>query len=312
MADRTGYPLLVKAVGGGGGRGIKRVDDEGQLDSMLELAMAEADAAFGDPRIYLERYIASGRHIEVQVIGDGEHMIHLGDRDCSVQRRFQKLFEEAPAPLLPDHVRNALRSLAVALTQRLHYRGLATVEFLFDSRSEEFYFLEVNARIQVEHPVTEMVTGLDLVAEQISIAEGHPLRLTQNDVRIQGHAFECRINAEDWKANFRPTPGTIGSAVFPIGEQVRVDTYVQSGTVIPPYYDSLLAKLVVHGVDRPDALDRMRSALGRSDITGVATTLDLHRTLLADPELAAGGVDTMFFTRFLETHRAPSNLVVGA
>jgi acetyl-CoA carboxylase, biotin carboxylase subunit len=300
VADRIGFPLLVKAVGGGGGRGMKLVTAEPDLSPTLAMATAEARAAFGDSRLYLERYVGSGRHIEVQILGDGKRVIHLGDRDCSVQRRYQKLFEEAPAPLLPENVRTGLRSAATALARALRYRGLGTVEFLYDRARAEFYFLEMNARIQVEHPVTEMVTGLDLVAEQIEVAQGRALRLSQHDISISGHALECRINAEDWLAGFQPQPGRIGAAVFPVGDGVRVDTHIQTGAVIPPYYDSLLAKLIVHGVDRDDAVERMRHALQRTRIEGIATTLDMHRALLADPELGAGGVDTMFFARFLD------------
>jgi acetyl-CoA carboxylase, biotin carboxylase subunit len=303
VAGRIGFPLLVKAVGGGGGRGMKLVAAEPDLSPTLAMATAEAQAAFGDPRVYLERYVGSGRHIEVQILGDGERVVHLGDRDCSVQRRYQKLFEEAPAPLLPEPVRAGLRSAATALAGALRYRGLGTVEFLYDPARAEFYFLEMNARIQVEHPVTEMVTGLDLVAEQIAVAQGRPLRLSQDDIVIGGHALECRINAEDWLAGFRPDPGRVDAAIFPVGDGVRVDTHIQSGSVVPPYYDSLLAKLVVHGVDRDDAVERLRQALRRTRIEGIATTLDLHRALLADPELCAGGVDTMFFARFLDRSR---------
>ncbi|HWL98402.1 MAG TPA: biotin carboxylase N-terminal domain-containing protein [Nocardioidaceae bacterium] len=302
VARRIGFPLLVKAVGGGGGRGMKRVDAEAELHSTLDLAMAEAEAAFGDARVYLERYVTSGRHVEVQVIGDGENVVHLGDRDCSVQRRFQKLFEEAPAPSLTDEVRLAMHDAAVALARSLRYRGLGTVEFLFDTDRVEFYFLEMNARIQVEHPVTEMITGLDLVAEQIAVAEGRSLRLTQNDIAFRGHALECRINAEEWRRDFRPSPGTVEAAVFPVSDGVRVDTHVQAGSVIPPYYDSLIAKVVVHASSRRDAVHRMRGALGGCSIQGVSTTLDVHQMLLEDDELAAGGVDTLFFERFLESH----------
>ena len=312
VAERVGYPLLVKAVGGGGGRGMKRVDAQEDLQRNLELAMAEADAAFGDPRVYIERYVVSGRHIEVQVLGDGDRVIHLGDRDCSVQRRYQKLFEEAPAPHLDDDIRSSLRAAATALASQLRYRGLGTVEFLFDCARREYYFLEMNARIQVEHPVTEMVTGLDLVAEQIRVAEGHPLRLTQDDISVTGHALECRVNAEDWQADFRPSPGTVTAAVFPVGDHLRVDTHIQSEAAVPPYYDSLLAKVIVHGSNRDEAMARMTHALRRCRIEGVATTLDLHRRLVEDDEMCAGGVDTMFFTRFLARQETLSDATVGA
>ncbi|WP_138759262.1 acetyl-CoA carboxylase biotin carboxylase subunit [Modestobacter altitudinis] len=303
VAAEVGYPLLVKAVGGGGGRGMKRVDSADQLAHTLDLATSEAAAAFGDPRVYLERYVSSGRHVEVQVLGDGTRAVALGDRDCSVQRRYQKLFEEAPAPLLPDSVRAEMAAAALALALHLQYRGLGTVELLYDRERETFYFLEMNARIQVEHPVTEMVTGLDLVAEQLAVAEGLPLRIRQQDVVLTGHAVECRINAEDWAHGFRPSPGRIDRVVLPVGEGLRVDTHVQGGSVVPPYYDSLLGKLIVHGVDRADALTRARAALDLLRIEGVTTTVPVHQALLADAEFAAGGVDTAFFERFLQTHQ---------
>jgi acetyl-CoA carboxylase, biotin carboxylase subunit len=299
VALEVGYPLLVKAVGGGGGRGMKLVRDADELAHTLDLAISEAAAAFGDPRVYLERFVASGRHVEVQVLGDGTRAVALGDRDCSVQRRYQKLFEEAPAPLLSDRIRAEMAAAAIALATHLHYRGLGTVELLYDRERDTFSFLEMNARIQVEHPVTEMVTGIDLVAEQLAVAEGLPLRLHQEDVTLTGHAVECRINAEDWAHDFRPSPGRIERVVLPVGDGIRVDTHVQGGSVVPPYYDSLLAKLIVHGVDRADALARTRAALNLLRIDGVTTTVPVHQALLADPEFAAGGVDTAFFERFL-------------
>ena len=303
VAAEIGYPLLVKAVGGGGGRGMQRVDSADELARTLDLAVSEAAAAFGDPRVYLERFVSSGRHVEVQVLGDGTSAVAVGDRDCSVQRRYQKLFEEAPAPFLPDAVRAEMSAAALALAVHLRYRGLGTVELLYDRDRATFYFLEMNARIQVEHPVTEMVTGLDLVAEQLAVAEGLPLRIRQEDVVLTGHAVECRINAEDWAHGFRPSPGRIDRVVLPVGDGLRVDTHVQGGSVVPPHYDSLLAKLVVHGVDRADALARARAALDLLHIDGVTTTVPVHQALLADAEFAAGGVDTAFFERFLQTHR---------
>jgi acetyl-CoA carboxylase, biotin carboxylase subunit len=303
VAARIGYPLLVKAVGGGGGRGMKLVHAADELAHTLDLAVSEAGAAFGDPRVYLERFVASGRHVEVQVLGDGTRAVALGDRDCSVQRRYQKLFEEAPAPLLPDRTRAEMAAAALALATHLRYRGLGTVELLHDRERDTFHFLEMNARIQVEHPVTEMVTGLDLVAEQLAVAEGLPLRLRQEDIALTGHAVECRINAEDWAHGFRPAPGRIDRVVLPVGDGIRVDTHVQGGSAVPPYYDSLLAKLVVHGVDRADAIARTRTALDLLRIEGVPTTVPVHRALLADHELATGGVDTAYFERFLATHQ---------
>jgi len=300
VAAEVGYPLLVKAVGGGGGRGMKLVAGPGDLARTLDLAVSEAAAAFGDPRVYLERFVSSGRHVELQILGDGSRAVALGDRDCSVQRRYQKLFEEAPAPLLSDALRAEMTAAALALAGHLRYRGLGTVELLVDRARGTFYFLEMNARIQVEHPVTEMVTGLDLVAEQIAVAEGLPLRIRQEDVVLTGHAVECRINAEDWTTGFRPSPGRIDRVVLPVGEGLRVDTHVQGGSDVPPHYDSLLAKLIVHGTDRDDAVARARAALDLLRIEGVATTVPVHQALLADPEFAAGGVDTTFFERFLD------------
>jgi acetyl-CoA carboxylase, biotin carboxylase subunit len=303
VAAAVGYPLLVKAVGGGGGRGMKLVRAADELAHTLDLAISEAAAAFGDPRVYLERFVASGRHVEVQVLGDGTRAVALGDRDCSVQRRYQKLFEEAPAPLLSDRIRAEMAAAAMALATHLRYRGLGTVEMLYDRERDTFSFLEMNARIQVEHPVTEMVTGIDLVAEQLAVAEGLPLRLSQEDIVHTGHAVECRINAEDWTHDFRPSPGRIERVVLPVGDGIRVDTHVQGGSVVPPFYDSLLAKLIVHGVDRADALARTRAALDLLRIDGVTTTVPVHQALLTDPEFAAGGVDTAFFERFLGTRR---------
>jgi acetyl-CoA carboxylase biotin carboxylase subunit len=303
VAADVGFPLLVKAVGGGGGRGMKLVRDPADLAHTLDLAISEAAAAFGDPRVYIERFVASGRHVEVQVLGDGTRAVALGDRDCSVQRRYQKLFEEAPAPLISEGLRAAMADAALRLAAHLGYRGLGTVELLVDRERDAFYFLEMNARIQVEHPVTEMVTGLDLVAEQLAVAEGLPLRIRQEDVVLTGHAVECRINAEDWAAGFRPSPGRIDRVVLPVGDGLRVDTHVQGGSVVPPYYDSLLAKLIVHGTDRDDALARARAALDLLRIEGITTTVPVHQALLADPEFSAGGVDTAFFERFLDTHQ---------
>ena len=300
-ADEIGWPVLVKAVGGGGGRGLQRVPGPRDLAAAIELAMAEADAAFGDRRVYLERLVPAGRHVEVQILGDGERVIHLGERDCSVQRRYQKLVEEAPAPGLGDAVRTGLRAAAVALGEHLKYRGLGTVEFLVDGA--EYYFLEVNARIQVEHPVTEAIYGVDLVAEQIALAEGRPVRPWLVTATPAGHAIECRINAEDWTRDFRPSPGTVTEAVFPAGDGIRVDTHVQAGTRIPPYYDSLLAKLIVHGADRNEALRRLRRALARCRIGGVPTNLPMYAELVTRPEFVRGGVNTGWLPGLLDRDR---------
>jgi acetyl-CoA carboxylase biotin carboxylase subunit len=264
-------------------------------------ASAEAEAAFGDARVYLERYVRSGRHIEVQVLGDGEgRVIHLGERDCSVQRRYQKLVEETPAPHLPPATRAAMHEGATRFAARLSYRGAGTVEFLYDVPRDAFYFLEMNARIQVEHPVTEAVTGTDLIAEQIAIAEGRGLRLAQADVVCDGAAIECRINAEDPGRDFAPSPGTVSAVHWPTGEGIRVDTHIVDGAMIPPFYDSMIAKVIAHGPDRRTALARLRTALDDVRIAGVATNLAFQQAVLADSDFAAGGVDTGFLARFLD------------
>jgi acetyl-CoA carboxylase, biotin carboxylase subunit len=297
-AREIGAPLLVKAVGGGGGRGMKRVDRLQDLPAALELAAAEAQAAFGDARVFLESFVPRARHVEVQILGDGlGGAVHLGERDCSVQRRYQKLLEESPAVRLSEDCRRGLHEAAVRFAQGLCYRGAGTVEFLVDQARDAFYFLEMNARIQVEHPVTEAVTGLDLVAEQIAIASGAGLSIDQSAVRIQGHAIECRINAEDPAKDFAPSPGVVHEVIWPGGEGIRVDTHIASGSSVPPYYDSLLGKIIAHGADRESALRRLKGAVGAVRIVGVQTNLSFHATMLADPEFQAGGVDTGYVER---------------
>ena len=301
LGREIGPPLLIKAVGGGGGRGMKRVDKLEDMADAMNLAASEAGAAFGDSRVYLERFVARGRHVEVQILGDGRgNVLHLGERDCSVQRRYQKLIEETPAPGLPPEFRARIHAAAVKYAERLSYRGAGTVEFLVDLERDAFYFLEMNARIQVEHPVTEAVTGIDLVAEQIAVAEGHGLRLEQEEIRRDGCAIECRINAEDPARDFHPSPGTVRSAVWPSGDGVRVDTHIFSGARVPPFYDSLMAKIIVHAANRPSALKRMREALAATHVDGVATNLSFDAEVLADAEFERGGVDTGFLPRFLE------------
>jgi len=279
----------------------------------MALATREASAAFGDVRVYLERFIENGRHIEVQILGDGKGgVIHLGERDCSVQRRYQKLIEETPAPLLPHELRDQIHAAAVRFTERLSYRSVGTVEFLLDPERDTFYFLEMNARIQVEHPVTEVVTGVDLVAEQIGVAEGRGMSLKQSEVRWEGCAMECRINAEDPGNDFRPAPGRVRTAIWPFGEGVRVDTHIVSGASIPPFYDSLLAKIIAHGPDRPAVLERLRSAISQTRIEGVATNLSFHAAVLADPEFARGGVDTSYVPRLFERRRLAQESITHA
>lgn len=295
IAEKTGYPLLIKAVSGGGGRGMKRVDRPEDLKSQIGLAMSEAEAAFGDARVYVERFIASGRHVEVQVIGDGTRAIHLGTRDCSIQRRFQKLVEEAPAPNIPDAKHRAIENAAVKLAEHLNYKGAGTAEFLVDAETFDFFFLEMNARIQVEHPVTEEVTGVDIVEQQLLIADGAPLGYRQRDIEIQGAAIEVRINAEDPDADFRPSPGRVEKAQWPAGEGVRVDSHIRSGDSIPPNYDSLIGKLIVHGATREEAIERAAAALATLNVEGVKTTAPLHARIMEDARFKKGGVDTRFF-----------------
>jgi acetyl-CoA carboxylase biotin carboxylase subunit len=301
LARRIGLPVLIKAVGGGGGRGLSLVQTAAGLAAALDLAAGEAGAAFGDSRLYLERFVARGRHVEVQVLGDGAGaVVHLGERDCSVQRRYQKILEETPAPQLDSHLRRRMQEAAVRLAASIDYRGAGTVEFLVDMASGEFYFLEMNARIQVEHPVTEMVTGIDLVAEQLAVAQGEGLRLLQQEIQPRGCAMECRINAEDPARDFQPSPGTVTQVAWPQGEGIRVDTHIETGSRVPPYYDSLLAKIIVAGPDRPSVIRAMRAALARTRVDGVSTNIGLHTMILADPRFVHGGVDSRFLAGLLE------------
>ena len=304
LGREIGPPFLIKAAGGGGGRGMKKVDRLEDLPEAMELAAAEAGSAFGDTRLYLGRFITRARHVEVQILGDGQgNIVHLGERDCSVQRRYQKLIEETPAPALSEEFLSRIRAAAVELAERLAYRSVGTVEFLVDLERDEFWFLEMNARIQVEHPVTEAVTGFDLVAEQIAVANGQELRLQQQNIRLEGCAIECRVNAEDPAHNFRPSPGTIRSVVWPSGEGIRVDTHIGPGACIPPFYDSLIAKIIVRAADRASTIERLRLAIAETRIDGVATNLPFHAEILADPEFEKGGVDTSYVPRFLERRR---------
>jgi acetyl-CoA carboxylase, biotin carboxylase subunit len=302
LVDELGFPVLIKAVGGGGGRGMKLVTEVATMPEALQLAAAEAKAAFGDERLYLERYVTMGRHIEVQLLGDGESIIHFGTRDCSVQRRYQKLIEEAPAPGLEPQLRSAIHKAAVDFGRHLQYLGAGTVEFLVDVERNTFYFLEMNARIQVEHPVTEAICNIDLVAEQIRIAEGKPLRLKQFDIEFDGHAIECRLNAEDCHADFRPVPGKLTRVMFPAGPGIRVDTHIFNGAEVPPFYDSLLAKLIVHGPTREAALEQLQAALDLCVIEGVPSNLALHTSVCSSPEFRKAAVDTGFLTRHLTLH----------
>jgi acetyl-CoA carboxylase biotin carboxylase subunit len=299
-ASQVGYPVMLKAAAGGGGRGMKIAQDEGVLPDLFAAASNEARAAFGDETLYLERYVRNARHVEVQVLGDGQgHVIHLGERDCSVQRRHQKLVEESPAPNLPQPLREAIYAAALALTSSMDYRSAGTVEFLVDADAGEFFFLEMNTRIQVEHPVTEMVTGVDLVEQQLRIAAGEGLRLQQADVCLRGHSIECRVNAEDPDRNFFPSPGLITTWDVPQGEGIRLDTHCEPGYRVPPHYDSLLGKLIVHGRSRDDALARMRSALAAFHVGGVRTTVPFLRRVIDDEAFATGAVSTRLLSRLL-------------
>jgi acetyl-CoA carboxylase biotin carboxylase subunit len=298
IADDIGYPILLKAAAGGGGRGMVPVDDPSDLAARFATASAEAGAAFGDGRMYLERYVENARHVEVQLLGDRfGGIVHLGDRDCSTQRRFQKLVEEAPAAALSDDLRQRIASAAVALGRRLDYRGAGTVEFLVDLDRGEFSFLEINTRVQVEHPVTEMVTGVDIVREQLRLAAGEPLSVTQADVVIDGHAIECRINAELVADGFVPSPGTITRWEPPVGDHVRVDSHAFAGYEVTPFYDSLIAKLIVRGATRTEAIDATLGALDEFTIEGVETTRDLHRTVLAHDDFRDDAINTRWLER---------------
>jgi acetyl-CoA carboxylase biotin carboxylase subunit len=289
VAEAAGFPVIFKAAAGGGGRGMRIVRSRAEAAQAFAACQAEAGAAFGSSEIYCEKYIEEARHVEVQVLGDKNGArVHLGERDCSVQRRHQKLIEESPAPALPPEARAGLHKAALAAAAAVNYSNAGTVEFLFDARTGRFYFIEMNTRIQVEHPVTELVTGIDLVREQIRIAAGEPLGYRQDGVRFAGHALECRINAED-PVSFTPSAGRVTAWVPPGGYGVRVDSHLMAPYAVPPHYDSLLAKIVVHGADRAEALARMRRALAETVVEGVKTTIPFHLRALSDPAFVEGG-----------------------
>jgi len=289
--QKLGLPVIFKASAGGGGRGMRIVREHGELKSAFDLASNEAQKAFGDGTLFVERYVENARHVEVQIIGDNfGRVVQLGQRDCSSQRRYQKVIEEAPPVGLAAAMTDKIAEAAVALARRIHYNNAGTVEFLVDKDRGEFYFLEVNTRIQVEHPVTEEITGVDLVKEQIRVAFGHPLSMMQADVRTVGHAIECRITAEDASNNFMPTPGRITHFAVPYGSNIRVDTHCYAGYVIGPYYDSLLAKLIATGDDRDAALANLRAALSCFEISGIATNIPFLRFLIDQPEFVRGDV----------------------
>ncbi len=293
IARRVGLPMMIKAAAGGGGRGMKIVQDEVDMAPMFTAAANEARAAFGDGTLYLERYIANARHIEVQVLGDRHgNVIHLGERDCSLQRRHQKLVEEAPAPNITESLRQRIREAGVALARGFGYENAGTVEFIVDQDAQAFYFLEMNTRIQVEHPVTEMVTGIDLVQEQLRVARGEVLRFSQDAIQLRGHAIECRINAEQVDLGFLPSPGLITQWEPPTGTNIRLDSHCHAGYKVPIFYDSMIGKLIVYGTDRDEARARMSRALELFKVSGVATTIRLQHFLVNQPRFASGDVNT--------------------
>jgi acetyl-CoA carboxylase biotin carboxylase subunit len=293
VADAVGFPLLLKAAAGGGGRGMRLVQSGDDLGAAFSAAAAEARQAFGDGRLFVERFVQRARHVEVQVLADAhDNVIHLGHRDCTLQRRYQKLIEEAPAPGLSAELESEMLSAATALIGSLRYRGAATCEFLVDEERQSYGFLEVNARLQVEHGVTEMVTGVDIVREQLRIAAGEPLSVEQEDVRVDGHAIEARINAESPERGFEPSPGRISRWVAPVGSYVRVDTACFAGSTVPPHYDSLVAKVIALGDDRPQAIARLTHALAHLRVDGIATTAQFAREVLRHPDVVAGRLHT--------------------
>ncbi len=297
VANEIGYPVLIKAASGGGGRGMKVARTEADLSTALSTARSEAKAAFGDDAVYLEKYLEKPRHIEIQVLGDGKgNAIHLGERDCSLQRRHQKVLEESPSPALNAQMRSTIGETVAKAMREIEYLGVGTVEFLFED--DKFYFIEMNTRIQVEHPVTEMITDIDLIFEQIRVAAGAPLTLKQSDIEFRGHSIECRINAEN-PVSFRPSPGKILHYHPPGGLGVRIDSAVYQGYTIPPYYDSLVGKLIVHGKTRPEALMRLKRALDEVVVDGIETTLPLFRALVAEKDIIDGNYHIHWLEQFL-------------
>lgn len=305
VAHQIGMPLLFKAAAGGGGRGIRIVNRPADLRSAFDQAAAEAQAAFGDKALFMERYIENARHVEVQILADtlGE-VVHLGERDCSLQRRYQKMVEEAPSVGLKDSLRSAIHEAAVRLSRNIGYVGAGTVEFIVDLDREDFYFLEMNTRVQVEHPVTEVLTGIDIVGEQLRVAAGLPLSIRQEDVRLDGHVIECRINAESPAKGFQPSPGRITAWTPPKGAQIRLDTHAYVGWTVSPYYDSLIGKLIVRGSDRAEALDNMAAALADFEVEGPDTTLPFLRHVLGAEDFRAGRFNTRWLEAFAPSFQA--------
>ncbi|MBT3799238.1 MAG: acetyl-CoA carboxylase biotin carboxylase subunit [Porticoccaceae bacterium] len=296
-ALRIGYPVIIKAAAGGGGRGMRVVENEEALITAVSITQTEAAAAFGDGTVYMEKFLQNPRHVEVQVLSDGQgHAIHLGDRDCSLQRRHQKVLEEAPAPGIPEDARQAVFESCVKACIQINYRGAGTFEFLYEDG--HFYFIEMNTRVQVEHPVSEMITGVDIVKEQLLIASGRPLSFKQEDIIFRGHSFECRINAED-PVTFMPQPGTINAYHAPGGNGIRVDSHIYNGYTVPPNYDSLIGKVITYGHDREAALSRMRIALDEMVIDGIKTNIPLHEDLVRDEAFKKGGVNIHYLEKKL-------------
>jgi len=302
VVEKTGFPVMIKASAGGGGRGIRVAHSREEFDRLMPQASAEALAAFGDGGLYIEKFVARARHVEVQILGDGHDVVHFFERECSLQRRRQKVWEEAPAAMLPPDVRARLCQSAVNLAKAVRYRGAGTIEYLYDETTREFYFLEMNTRIQVEHPVTEMITGFDLVREMIRIAMGERLRIKQSEIAMRGHAIEVRINAEDPAKDFMPAPGLIDSLTVPGGMGVRFDTLLYQGYTVPPFYDSLLGKLIVWDESREAALGRLTRALHELKIGGLKTTQALHLALASDADVRAARFDTQFLEPWLANH----------
>ena len=301
LAKHIGYPVLIKAASGGGGRGMKVVPDENQLESLMSQAASEARAAFGDDTVYMEKYLGDPRHIEFQVFGDGKGAaVHLGERDCSLQRRHQKVLEEAPSPVITPEERERMGEVVRHAMSEMGYRGAGTIEFLYEDG--QFYFIEMNTRLQVEHPVTEMVSRIDLVREQIRVASGEGLSCTQEQVNLQGHAIECRINAED-PETFAPSPGLVKNYVAPGGMHVRVDSGLYTGYKVPPYYDSMIGKLIVYGSNRDSCIRRLRRALEEYVVEGMKTTIPLHQKLVRDPDFLAGNYTIKWLEAWLEKNR---------
>ena len=298
VAREIGYPVIIKAVAGGGGRGMRVVREPDELPQLLRMATREAEAAFGNGDVYIEKYLDNPRHIEFQIIGDHHgNLVHLGERECSIQRRHQKLLEESPSPVLSEKVRRKMGSLVVDAAKAVQYTNAGTFEFLLDAEGK-FYYMETNTRLQVEHPVTEMVTGIDIVKEQIRIAAGERLSFRQSDITFTGHSIECRINAED-PVTFAPSPGLIHAWSVPGGPGVRIDTFAHAECTVSPYYDSMIAKIIVHGRDRQEAIARMRRTLEMTVIEGISTSVPLHMKILNDPDFQAGRLGTGFMERFM-------------